>query len=476
MVTPEEIQAPDEELSEPTVIPRKMVSNKSKRIRTTLVVFAVLALCLALPIWLFFDVEARPQVVKDIVKETQKQIAQVNPTDSPVPSPEIRQLPIASASAARGKLAYIVDGQIWTEEADGTQLKRETNDENNRFDLSISPTGTKIAYSFFPKDRAKLSDTKTNTSLNSGVGVVDLSTGKIMTLISYSQHQNYYPSWSPDERYVSIWIDSGKESRIITSETGEEVFHIAATDDSPVSPIQWMREGNISYVENKNLILTTPDGTNRQVIATNVDTIQHVPDATVPLLPLWSDNGAYVSYLSGGALHLLDVTSKEDIVLEKALKNDPLDTLPVGAPVAFSPDSAKLYFNDFNATPSNVVIDTKTKEKRGFATYGQSLVLSKDAKKIAGKTGAQYVTELMDSDTMSTTRCEGDFDYSYFGWTNRVAMNQASNTWSLDGKGLLGYVQQNTNPTLGILNADSCSVFILPRPASGSITGTVWFP
>ncbi|OGK33135.1 hypothetical protein A3E10_01030 [Candidatus Roizmanbacteria bacterium RIFCSPHIGHO2_12_FULL_37_23] len=409
----------------------------------------------------------------------EKQTEKIRPTESysyPTPLP---QLKASNSSDAKGKIAFVSEGEIWTINSDGTNKKQITNDENNKFHISISSDGKKIAYGFYPKDEKKRTNEGYYVGYNSGLAIHNLDLKETKTLIPYSPIQNHYPLWSHDNKYVSVWVGNGIGSRLIDVSSGSDILNLKGSENNYVSPIVWVpKTDKVNFIENKNLIISNIDGSNKQILATEVDSLRKVHEGpNVPQPPVWSQSGRYVAFYKSGDLHLMDAINKTDVIVEKRSKDEMFSqNYPQAYPVGLSSDEAKLYLFDSAKEKDTVVLDIKTGQMQEIAKLGQSLIMSPDKENLLGRTydtGQEIVViNLKDN---SRRECNGSFDYSYYSWAGGTGYAFRYDTWSPDSKGILGY-KDHGDQGLNILNVRDCSIFNLITAKNIDSGNAIWFP
>lgn len=389
------------------------------------------------------------------------------------------QLKEAKHSDAKGKVVFVTEGEIWSINSDGTNLKQLTNDENSKFHISASSDGKKIAYGFYPKDEKKRTNQGYYVGYNSGLAIFDIDTKNVKTLIPYGSIQNHYPVWSQDNKYISVWVGNGVGSRLIDVSSGADIFNLKGSENNYVSPIVWIpTTGKVSFVENKNLVSLNIDGSDRQTLATGVDSLRQVHEGpNVPQPPLWSQSGRYVAFYKSGDLHLMDAINKTDVLVEKGSKEEMFNqNYPQAYPIGFNLEETKLYMYDSAKQKDTVVLDIKTGRIQEIADLGQTLIMSPDKQTLFGQVYDPnrkiIIINLSDN---SQRECPGTFDYSYYGWAGGTGYVFRFDTWSSDNKGILGYKDYG-NQGLNILNIKDCSVFDLVTGKSILSGNAIWLP
>jgi len=452
-----------------------------KKIKVLLVVIFPIALTCIGGIFLFANLQKgfkrqNKQNKTPQPTNSHSKITYSTPTPSPTPQPQLKE---KDFSDTRGKIAFVSKGEIWTINSDGSGLQQITNDENNKFHISISPNGEKIAYAFYPKDEKKRTNQGYYVGYNSGVAIVDLDSSETKIIIPYGSIQNHYPVWSPDNKYLSVWVGNGVGSKLIEVLTGKTVLSLTGTIGNYVSPIVWVpQKDKISFIENKKLITANIDGSNRQILATGVDALRYVHEApNIPQPPFWSPSGRYVTYYKNSNLYLMDTINHTEVLIEKGTRDELLPlNYPQAYPIGFSPNETKLYMNDYAKEKNTVVLDIKTGQMQEIAMLGQSLIMSPDKKKLVGRPSDMkqkiIIIDLVDN---SQKECPGNFFYSYYLWAGGTDYVFRPNTWSPDSKGIIGHKNYDEQG-LDILNIEDCSVFSLIKDKSVAEKEVVWFP
>lgn len=426
---------------------------------------------------LFFLFEIK-QNNKSLILEQTPQPSSISSSSRPSFFKEI------SSSRIIGKIAFVLDGEIWTVNADGENLKKITNDQYYKSYLSISPDGQKIAFAFYPKDESKRTDSITVNNYqgsNTGLGSIDLNTNQTQILIPYGNIQNYFPTWSLDNRYISIWVGSGKGSKIIETSSGNIILSLGSEGgvNTGVSPIVWMSSANkISFIENGSLIISNADGSNKETIATGVDSFVTVFEApSIPQPPFWSKSGRYVTFYKHGDLYLRDVINNTSVLIGEALEleDGPINYSPAVYSVAFNLDETKLYLGggsvDYLVKGTSKVLDIVTGKVQEIADLGESLTISPNKQILLGleesrkaHTVKSKVVIINLSDN-SKRECPGELSYTYPFYANWLIRS-----WSPDSKAILN----NTDTGLQLFNIEDCTVFNLID--GKEIWSVVWFP
>lgn len=122
---------------------------------------------------------------------------------------------------------------------------------------------------------------------------------------------------------AQIWR-MDEDARTVTQVTNEY---------QPVASFDVSQTGKLAYLSQKQVIISDPDGQNRQVVASLA------PDAWILNLA-WSADGRYLAYASYG-IHVYDLSTGEDRLLIPDTDTHDINVRHYG-PLAWSPDGNKL--------------------------------------------------------------------------------------------------------------------------------------
>jgi TolB protein len=182
---------------------------------------------------------------------------QEQPQDRPSPSTAAADAPGPSdgdQSSLRGRIAFDNFDDVWTIDADGTDLTRLTNSPEPDFDPSWSPDGTQIAFrserSGEPEIWVMNADGTGQRRLAAGLSPAWSPDGSLIAFagraglsvigpegmglrVLPNTEGGEYPSWSPD----------GSRIAFNSNLTGEHVMYIAQADGSKVVDLSRVGEG-----------------------------------------------------------------------------------------------------------------------------------------------------------------------------------------------------------------------------------------
>jgi TolB protein len=250
---------------------------------------------------------------------------QEQPQDSPSPSTAASEAPGPSGgdrSSHSGRIAFDNFEDVWTINADGTDLTRLTHSPEPEFDPSWSPEGTQIAYrserSGEPEIWVMNADGTSPQRLTDGLspawspdgswiafsGRAGLSVirpdGTDRRVLPHTEGGEY-PSWSPD----------GSRIAFNSNLTGDHVMYIAEADGSEVVDLSKAGEGwQVAWSPDGRSILFT---SHRDHPDNYTDLYAMRPDGSgvrrltheVGQTPAWSPEGEHIVF-SAPSLFIMD--------------------------------------------------------------------------------------------------------------------------------------------------------------------------
>lgn len=413
------------------------------------------------------------------------------PTKLPQSPAERVSAPITQS--AEDALAFTdSDGEIWIVNKDGSGLTKITNDEFIKFHLNVSPDRKKIAYSFYPRDETKQTNSGLYAGVNSGIGVVFLDTKQTKTLVPYEEIQNYYPVWSPDSRYLSVWVGTGKKSIIVDAERGGITF-TASPAEKGASPIVWVPHSqNISFVLEGELTVIQPDGRNETTLATRVDALRPTFESpTVPEPPQWSPDGRYVVYYrDGGDLYVHDTVKKSERLLRGAgsegEEGEIFSHYPQAFLGAFSEDSQRVFLIEpFGETPRMRIYDLPSDsfEETPLFARDSNMTVSPRGDVLTRTAFADRINpflyphvRIFSTNTKAYKTCPSEFDYWYNPYAGGLEYSHNLPVWSPDSQSVVGFTEDEKLRVrkLKILDVATCEVKEIV--SDKLISEATWFP
>ena len=255
------------------------------------------------------------------------------PQDRPSPSTADSEAPGPSSgnrSSLSGRIAFDNHEDVWTINADGTDLTRLTHSRAFEFDPSWSPDGTQIAYRSDRGDESEIwvmnADGTGQRRLTAGLSPAwspdgssiayaspghdpnpPLSGISIMNADGSGQHRvpdtdgGEYPSWSPD----------GKRIAFNSNLTGDHVMYIVDVDGSNLVSLSSVGEGwQVQWSPDGRSILFTshrdhPDNfTDVYVMRPDGSGVRRLTH-DVGQTPAWSPDGDYIVF-SAPSLFIMD--------------------------------------------------------------------------------------------------------------------------------------------------------------------------
>jgi Tol biopolymer transport system component len=119
-----------------------------------------------------------------------------SPTSSPTPSPEPTVVPAPTnipIPALAGRVVFSSNDDIYSMDADGSNLRRLTRRPGPEFDPAWSPDGRRIVYR----------DSRRGINKNDEIYVMN-SDGSHQTNVSRDPSDDWGPAWSPDGRWIAF--------------------------------------------------------------------------------------------------------------------------------------------------------------------------------------------------------------------------------------------------------------------------------
>src|SRR6266702_766139 len=182
------------------------------------------------------------------------------------------------SSSLSGRIAFDHHDEVWTIDADGTDLTRLTHSPGFEFDPSWSPDGTRIA---FRSERSGESEIWVMHADGSG---------------QHRLARGLSPAWSPD----------GKRIAFNSNLTGDHVMYIAQADGSKVVDLSGVGEGwQVDWSPDGRFILFT---SHRDHPDNNTDVYVMRPDGSgvrrlthqLATTPAWSPDGKHIVFSAPG--------------------------------------------------------------------------------------------------------------------------------------------------------------------------------
>jgi len=250
------------------------------------------------------------------------------PQDRPSPSTSASAAPGLSGgdrSSLSGRIAFDDHDDVWTINADGTELTRLTGSPAYEFDPSWSPDGRQIAYRSDRGDESEIwvmnADGTGQRRLTAGISPAwspdgstiayaspghdpypPLSGISIMNADGSGQHRvpntdgGEYPSWSPDARRIAF------NSNL----TGDHVMHIVDLDGSNLVDLSRIGEGwQVQWSPDGHSILFTShrdhpdDYTDVYVMRPDGSDVRRLTGNRA-YTPAWSPDGEHVVFSAPG--------------------------------------------------------------------------------------------------------------------------------------------------------------------------------
>lgn len=294
---------------------------------------------------------------------------------------------------------------------------------------------------------------------------------KTVPLFTASGHSLTYPQWSPDGRYLSVWLDSGAESFVYDVSKQQPIFSIKKSDNDPVSPIMFINTKRIVYIAGRNLYEANVDGTNAFSLAKNVSSTRLVHEGpSLPNVPLYSPNKTLIAYFgTNGDLIVLDKTTGSSSIVVPGAKSEMFnDFAPQAYPIGFIDNAQILYFSESYSVgqPSPLYVyhigmrsSKRFTESGGVLTKGvadlSSTIIGPDNQTIA--VHSVITNQGLDAyNTDGTIKYEcgnTNFRYSFYNWGGGPNYAAVLNVWSPDGKFIL-----SEGPALSVMDITTCEV------------------
>jgi Tol biopolymer transport system component len=174
-------------------------------------------------------------------REVRRIKLKLNGVTTPSWSPDGKQLVFTGYDGGLSDL-YLVN-------ADGSNLRRLTNDRNADLHPVWSPDGTTIA---FATDRGPETNFQTLRFSNMRIATYDLASGRIDVLPGMEAGKNVSPQWSPDGNGIAFVSDRDGVSNIFYFDRSDEkVYQLTdlftgAQGILPLSPVlSWAREADL---------------------------------------------------------------------------------------------------------------------------------------------------------------------------------------------------------------------------------------
>lgn len=433
----------------------KQYSTRYKLNPRLLIAIFLIALAGMTGTYIILNKRGNPQTTS-YERSTQNQPSVVTPTSSISPKALQYPLPYKIVFSQQGTL-YRTDG-----------VNEEKLVEFDKDILAISPNsdGSTIAVIYRSEGQSGMF-----TYYPGKLVIYYPEFKKTVPLFTAPSHSLMYPQWSPDGRYLSVWLDSGAESFVYNVSKQQPIFSIKKSDNNPISPIMFINTKRIAYIAGQNLYEADVDGTNVTSLAKNVSSTRLVHEGpSLPSVPLYSSNKTLVAYFgTNGDLTVLDKTTGSSTVVVSGTKSEMFnDYIPQAYPIGFIDNAQILYYSGsygVGQPPPLYVYHIGTRSSKRFTDSGGILtkgMADLSSTIIAPNNQTIVVHSVITNQGLDVYNTDGtikydcgstDFRYSFYNWGGGPNYAAVLNVWSPDGRFIL-----SEGPALSVMDITTCSV------------------
>jgi TolB protein len=217
-------------------------------------------------------------------------------------------------SSLTGRIVFDNGGDIWSMNADGTDLTRLTDSPWREFDAAWSPDGTRIAYRAEPKDYSELwvmnadgsgkhrlanGGFPTWSADGSSILYADPGPPSFIAIINADGSGAYrvpntdsgeLPSWSPDGRRIAFSNNlSGSGRMYIVNPDGSGLVDLSGVGEG--KKVDWSPDGqSILFASRRS---DTGGGTDLYVMRPDGSEVKRLTNNSADC-PAWSPDGRYI--------------------------------------------------------------------------------------------------------------------------------------------------------------------------------------